>query len=58
VDAKLSQPSGGPITLTAKQIAANGAQVWVADIDELALRTCPAGWERDALDVAEEGAVN
>jgi len=37
--------------------AANGAQVWVADIDEVALGTCPVGWERDALDVADEGAV-
>ena len=41
----------------ASAFASNGAQVWVADIDEAALRTCPAGWEREALDVADEGAV-
>jgi NAD(P)-dependent dehydrogenase (short-subunit alcohol dehydrogenase family) len=41
----------------ANAFGANGAQVWVADIDETALRTCPAGWGRDALDVADEDAV-
>jgi len=41
----------------ADAFAANGAQVWVADIDKVALGTCPADWERDALDVADEGAV-
>src|SRR5262249_1834713 len=33
--------------------AANGAQVWVADIDKAALETCPDDWGRDALDVAD-----
>jgi NAD(P)-dependent dehydrogenase (short-subunit alcohol dehydrogenase family) len=41
----------------ANAFAANGAQVWVADIDEVALGTCPDAWGRDALDVADEGAV-
>ena len=41
----------------AEAFAAKGAQVWVADIDQAALGTCPAGWERDALDVADEGAA-
>ena len=41
----------------ADAFAANGAQVWVADIDKVALETCPAEWGRDALDVADEGAV-
>lgn len=41
----------------ADAFAANGAQVWVADIDEAALATCPADWGCDALDVADEGAV-
>jgi NAD(P)-dependent dehydrogenase (short-subunit alcohol dehydrogenase family) len=41
----------------AEAFAANGAQIWVADIDEAALGRCPTGWQRDALDVADEGAV-
>ena len=41
----------------AEAFAAEGAQVWVADIDETALGTCPAEWGRDALDVADESAV-
>lgn len=42
----------------AEAFAAEGAQVWVADIDEAALGTCPADWGRDALDVADESAVS
>lgn len=41
----------------ADAFAAEGAQVWVADIDAAALATCPADWGRDALDVADEDAV-
>ncbi|HLJ20085.1 MAG TPA: SDR family oxidoreductase [Stellaceae bacterium] len=41
----------------AEAFAAADAQVWVADIDKAALGTCPAEWERDALDVADESAV-
>jgi NAD(P)-dependent dehydrogenase (short-subunit alcohol dehydrogenase family) len=41
----------------ADAFAANDAQVWVADIDKGALETCPPEWGRDALDVADEGAV-
>jgi len=41
----------------AEAFAAEGAQVWVADIDKAALGTCPADWERDVLDVADQGAV-
>jgi NAD(P)-dependent dehydrogenase (short-subunit alcohol dehydrogenase family) len=41
----------------AEAFAAEGAQVWVADIDEAALGTCPPEWGRDALDVADESAV-
>jgi NAD(P)-dependent dehydrogenase (short-subunit alcohol dehydrogenase family) len=41
----------------ADAFAAEGAQVWVADIDAAALATCPADWGRDALDVADEDVV-
>jgi NAD(P)-dependent dehydrogenase (short-subunit alcohol dehydrogenase family) len=41
----------------AAAFAAEGAQVWVADVDDAALGTCPAEWGRDALDVADESAV-
>jgi NAD(P)-dependent dehydrogenase (short-subunit alcohol dehydrogenase family) len=41
----------------AEAFAADGAQIWVADIDEAALATCPVAWGRDALDVADEPAV-
>jgi NAD(P)-dependent dehydrogenase (short-subunit alcohol dehydrogenase family) len=37
--------------------AAQGAQVWIADIDAAALGTCPAEWGREVLDVADESAV-
>ena len=42
----------------AEAFAAKGAQVWVADIDEAALGTCPEDWGRDALDVADESSVS
>jgi NAD(P)-dependent dehydrogenase (short-subunit alcohol dehydrogenase family) len=42
----------------AEAFAQRGARVWVADIDQAALETCPADWERDRLDVADEGAVS
>jgi NAD(P)-dependent dehydrogenase (short-subunit alcohol dehydrogenase family) len=41
----------------AEAFAAEGARIWVADIDEAALAACPAEWGRDTLDVADEGAV-
>ncbi|MFK7751160.1 MAG: SDR family oxidoreductase [Sedimentitalea sp.] len=41
----------------AEAFAANGAQVWVADVDAQALDTCPLNWQRRCLDVTDEGAV-
>jgi NAD(P)-dependent dehydrogenase (short-subunit alcohol dehydrogenase family) len=37
--------------------AAQGARVWVVDVDAAALAACPAAWRRDRIDVADEGAV-
>jgi NAD(P)-dependent dehydrogenase (short-subunit alcohol dehydrogenase family) len=41
----------------AEAFAAEGARIWVADIDGATLATCPAEWGRDTLDVADESAV-
>jgi NAD(P)-dependent dehydrogenase (short-subunit alcohol dehydrogenase family) len=41
----------------AEAFAAQGAQIWVADIDPAALATCPVDWGRETLDVADEGRV-
>ncbi|MEQ8356021.1 MAG: SDR family oxidoreductase [Kiloniellaceae bacterium] len=34
-----------------------GARVWVVDLDEAALETCPAAWRHGCLDVTDEAAV-
>ncbi|MEX0287365.1 MAG: SDR family oxidoreductase [Paracoccaceae bacterium] len=34
-----------------------GARVWVADVDEAALASCPEEWRRTRLDVTDETAV-
>ena len=41
----------------AEAFAAAGARLWVVDVDEAALGTCPADWRRDRLDVTDEAAV-
>lgn len=41
----------------AEAFAAQGARVWVTDIDEAALAFCPEGWQRRCLDAADEPAV-
>ena len=30
-----------------------GAEVWVIDVDEASLATCPADWHRSSLDVTD-----
>jgi short-subunit dehydrogenase len=37
--------------------AAQGADIWVVDVDEAALAACPKAWRRDRIDVSDEGAV-
>ena len=34
-----------------------GAEVWVVDVDEASLATCPPDWYRNCLDVTDEAAV-
>ncbi|SEG17658.1 NAD(P)-dependent dehydrogenase, short-chain alcohol dehydrogenase family [Jhaorihella thermophila] len=41
----------------AEAFAARGARVWVADVDGAALDTCPDGWGRSLVDVADEAAM-
>lgn len=41
----------------AEAFAAQGARLWVVDIDEAALQSCPEDWQRDCLDVTDERAV-
>ncbi len=41
----------------AEAFAAQGARVWVADVDGAALETCPAGWGRSRVDVTDEAAM-
>ena len=41
----------------AEAFDAAGAQVWVADMDAVALADCPAHWKQSQVDVAEESAV-
>jgi NAD(P)-dependent dehydrogenase (short-subunit alcohol dehydrogenase family) len=41
----------------ATAFAAAGAKVWIADVDEAALDTCPGEWQRDRLDVVDEPGV-
>ena len=37
--------------------AATGAQVWVSDVDDLALSRCPGGWRTGLVDVSDAGSV-
>lgn len=48
---------GGIGRAIAQAFAASGAEVWVVDSDDTALASCPEGWRRDCLDVADERAV-
>lgn len=41
----------------AQAFAATGARIWVTDIDAAALAACPAGWRREAVDVADPDAM-
>lgn len=41
----------------AEAFAAQGARVWVTDIDAEALDTCPGAWGRSCADIADERAV-
>jgi len=41
----------------AHAFVANGAQVWLADIDAVAVAAAPDGMRADCLDVADEGAI-
>ncbi|MEM0991152.1 MAG: SDR family oxidoreductase [Pseudomonadota bacterium] len=41
----------------AEAFAAEGARVWVSDVDEAALSACPADWGRSDADVTDENAV-
>ncbi|MGI9406569.1 MAG: SDR family oxidoreductase [Hyphomicrobiaceae bacterium] len=42
----------------AAAFAANGARVWVTDIDATPLEACPTDWRKACLDVADEKAVS
>ncbi len=41
----------------AEAFAAGGADVWVTDIDDAALDTCPSDWRRSRVDVADPAAM-
>lgn len=41
----------------AQAFAATGARVWMTDIDDAALASCPAAWRRDRVDVADPAAM-
>ena len=42
----------------ADAFSSQGSEVWVADVDEDALDTCPKEWRRDQLDVTDEKAIS
>ena len=42
----------------ADSFSSQGSEVWVADVDEVALDTCPKEWRRDQLDVTDEKAIS
>jgi NAD(P)-dependent dehydrogenase (short-subunit alcohol dehydrogenase family) len=42
----------------ADSFSSDGAEVWVADVDDVALDTCPKEWRRDQLDVTDEKAIS
>jgi len=41
----------------AHAFAAQGARVWVTDVDERALADCPSNWQRERVDVADPEAM-
>lgn len=41
----------------AHAFAAQGARVWITDVDEQALADCPANWHRERVDVADPVAM-
>ena len=41
----------------AEAFAGTGARVWVADVDEAALRACPEDWRKSGLVAAIEARV-
>jgi len=41
----------------AHAFAAQGARVWVTDVDERALADCPSSWQRERVDVADPEAM-
>ncbi|MEY3137987.1 MAG: hypothetical protein RL580_1719 [Pseudomonadota bacterium] len=41
----------------AHAFAAQGARVWITDVDEQALTDCPANWHRERVDVADPVAM-
>jgi len=41
----------------AERFAASGAQIWVADMDQSALATCPDDWGKTAGDVSNESVI-
>jgi NAD(P)-dependent dehydrogenase (short-subunit alcohol dehydrogenase family) len=49
--------AGGIGRAIAEAFTSGGAQVWIADVDEAALATCPAEWGRDLVDAVDERAV-
>lgn len=42
----------------AEAFAATGARVWITDISQSALDSCPTEWQRDCLDAADPVAVS
>ena len=42
----------------AQAFAAQGAQVWITDVDAAALDACPADWRRDQIDASDEAATS
>ena len=42
----------------AETFAAQGAQVWITDVDAAALDACPADWRRDQIDASDEAATS
>ena len=43
--------------VVAHAFAAQGARVWLTDVDEQALADCPANWHRERVDVADPVAM-
>lgn len=42
----------------AEGFAELGSDIWVTDIDQLALNNCPSNWQKSQLDIADENAVS